>query len=134
MNTCGTKHYATCVYYELELPSISSLTNEDCVTIEQTTQDLYNLFSQQAESIDVSGLQTDCLEDLAGNFTLIDILKSQKNKICELENKVSNLENQNVCDLDITNCNLDLTGLVDDCGDPVTNLGQLLQILAQNQQ
>lgn len=131
-HTCGIKQYATCVYYELELPSISSLLNEDCVTIEQTTSDLYEIVSQQAQNISTEGFQTDCLDNLPENFTLIDIIKAQRDKICELEEKVSTLESKNICDTSIQDCNLDLTGLVDECGDPVTTLGQLLQILIQN--
>lgn len=134
MNTCGPKQYATCVYYELDVPSISSLTNEDCITIEQATKDLYDLVLQQSQNIDVSSIQTDCLEDLPEDYTIVDVVKAQKEKICELETKVTTLENQDICDLSIENCDLDLTGLVDECGDPVTNLGQLLQLLAQNLQ
>lgn len=134
MNTCGPKQYATCVYYELGVPSISSLTNEDCITVEQTTKDLYDLVSQQFQNIDISTIQLDCLEDLPENFTIVDVVKAQKEKICELQTKITTLENQNICDLSVENCNLNLTGLVDECGDPITNLGQLLQLLAQNLQ
>ena len=44
-HTCAEKNYATCVYYELEVPDFSSLVGEDCITLEETTEDQYNILA-----------------------------------------------------------------------------------------
>ena len=127
--TCGKKYYATCVYYELPIPTISSLANQDCVTIEQTTQDLYQLVENLNTNISVSGLQLDCFNELPNDFTLLDVVQQQANKICELESQIETLNTQSICDQSIEDCGLDLTGVLDNCDEPITTLGQYLQFV-----
>ena len=115
--TCFDKHYATCVYYELDLPEISSIT-EGCVTLEDTTEDLYNIVTDLNTSL---GLEEG---EIVGE--LIDV---QAERITELEAQVESLEKQSFCDLPIDSCNLDLQDLVDICGEQPTTVGELLQII-----
>lgn len=53
-----TKTEANCTMYRTELPSFSELT--DCVTIEETTEELYNLVSEIKENVDLTNLTYDC--------------------------------------------------------------------------
>lgn len=130
---CGNKQYASCVYYELTVPEISSLVDEDCITIEETTEDLYQIITNLNSSIDVSQINTDSLT-LPSDFTIKDLVEAQNNKISELEEEVENLNEESICDKSIEECGLDLGTLLDDCGEPVTTLGQALQIIFNNLQ
>ena len=60
-NTCAEKNYATCVYYELPIPTFSDLNGEDCTTLEETTEDTYNILVGIKSEIDLQGLGQDCL-------------------------------------------------------------------------
>jgi len=115
-NTCVDKHFASCVYYELDTPSFSDL--EDCVTIEETTQELYEVLDNVRTKVDIND-----------GVVLTELLEEKQDQIDVLQEKVETLENQNVCEQSIENCNLDLQGLVDVCGEEPTTVGQLLQIL-----
>lgn len=131
--TCGKKSYATCVYYELPLPEISSLVGEECVTVEETTDDLYTLVQNIQNSINVLSIDVDCV-DMPADFTIADLVEAQNAKICELEDEIATLRQESICDKSIEDCGLDLGTLLDDCGEPVTTLGQYLQIIANNLQ
>ena len=56
-HACGTKNYATCIEYQGNLPEFSLL--EDCVDLEETTEELYTLIGDIKEEIDVTGV-TSC--------------------------------------------------------------------------
>lgn len=125
-NTCVDKQYATCVYYELSLPEISDL-DSSCVTIEETTKELYSFIEEVKTDISLEGIVTDC-EDLS-ELSIKDIFELQQNKICELENELEDISNKNICDYSIEDCDLNLQDLVDICGEQPTTLGELLQVL-----
>lgn len=60
-HTCtGNLQYSTCVQYELELPEFSEL--GDCVSIEDTTNELYNLVGEIRTETDLSELGNECLD------------------------------------------------------------------------
>jgi len=133
-NTCSEKNYATCIYYELAIPEISSLTG-DCITLEETTQDLYEIAGGIKSEIELSELGNNCLAYVqdSGKTLVKNVLLKYEEEICLLKDKVSNLEDQAICDKVVTNC-LDLTGLVDQCNSPINTLGELLQYLVAQHQ
>mgnify|MGYP006428342399 CR=1 FL=1 len=116
-NTCIDNTHATCVDYELDISNISNIT-EDCVTIEDTTQDLYQLVESLQNKIGVEE-----------NEVVADLIDAQSSLIETLQQKVEILENQNVCEQSIEDCNLELQGLVDICGEQPDTVGDLLQII-----
>ena len=62
-NTCGIKTPSRCVFYDLDLPEFSKLNIlNDCITIEETTEDLYNLTDLILSSIDTKELGKQCLK------------------------------------------------------------------------
>jgi hypothetical protein len=132
---CGEKTYATCTYYELEVPAFSSLVGQECITIEETTEDLYNLVGGIKSEIDLSALGNDCLTYVQeGGKTIVkNVLIKYEEEICNLKDRVTYLENEAICDKIITDC-VDLTGILDACSTPITTLGQLLQYLLDNTQ
>lgn len=129
-NTCGNRVPASCVFYDLNVPEYSKLDKEECLVIEETTEDLYNLVTWIKESIDLKNFEKDCLEvdDVEDTynkdkrrFLIKDVIIELKNKMCELEGRLSD-------DSDDT-LELDFKCLVGPCGDPITSLKDLLQVL-----
>lgn len=126
---CGIKTPATCVFYDLTLPELSKLSIlEDCISIEDTTSDTYSLLQSVFQSVDTTGLGEKCLtyektkniykptEDVVLVKTVL--LKFEE-KICEL------LETSDEED----GLNLDFKCLVSPCGEQITSLKDLLQVL-----
>jgi hypothetical protein len=132
---CGEKTYATCTYYELEVPAFSELLDQDCITIEETTADLYEVVGGVKSEIDLSSLGNDCLTYVQeeGQNIVKNVLLKYEQEICDLKSKVSYLENEAICDKIITDC-VDLSGIVDACEQPINTLGELLQYLLDNTQ
>jgi hypothetical protein len=132
---CGEKTYATCTYYELEVPAFSELLDQDCITIEETTADLYEAVGGVKSEIDLSSLGNDCLTYVQeeGQNIVKNVLLKYEQEICDLKSKVSYLENEAICDKIITDC-VDLSGIVDACNEQISTLGELLQYLVNNTQ
>ena len=53
---------SSCISYDLEIPDISPLSNVDCVSIEDTTKDIYNLIKdlKKYNTIDYTALKASC--------------------------------------------------------------------------
>lgn len=134
-NMCGEKTYATCTYYELEVPTFSTLVDQDCNTIEETTADLYEIVGGAKSEIDLSNLGEDCLIYVKeeGRNIVKNVLLKYEEEICTLKGQVSYLENEAICNKSITNC-VDLNGIVDSCNEQISTLGELLQYLVNNTQ
>lgn len=134
-NMCGEKTYATCTYYELEVPTFSTLLDQDCITIEETTADLYEAVGAVKSEIDLTSLGDGCLTYVQeeGKNIVKNVLLKYEQEICDLKNRVDYLENEAICDKIITDC-IDLTGIVDACNTQISTLGELLQYLVNNTQ
>jgi hypothetical protein len=129
-HTCSEKNYATCVYYELEVPSFSSLVNEDCITLEETTEDQYNLIGGIKSEIDLSALGQDCINYGINPKTVKSVLLKHEQEICDLKARVETLETTAICDINITECGLNLPD--NPCGGTFSTLGELLEYLLDN--
>jgi hypothetical protein len=130
-HTCAEKNYATCIEYELEVPTFSSLVEQDCFTLEETTEDTYDLIGGIKSEIDLTALGQDCISYGINPKTVKSVLLKYEEEICDLKSKVEVLETTAICDKIITEC-VDLTGIVDQCDSPVNTLGELLQYLLDN--
>jgi hypothetical protein len=132
-HTCAEKNYATCIYYELDVPNFSSLFGEDCITIEETTNDVYEILEGILESINVSALDDNCVDydtPLGQALKIKDVVLQLEQEVCDLRDKVTVLETTAICNADITHCTgLDLSGINNSCATPVTTLGELLDYL-----
>lgn len=131
-HTCAEKNYATCVYYELEIPTFSDLVDEDCVTLEDTTEDMYDLIGDVKSEIDLSALGQDCISYGINPKTVKSVLLKHEEEICNLKDRVNILETTAICDIIITNCGLDLSGLNNNCSSPIITLADLLGYLLDN--
>lgn len=131
-NNCGTKNYATCIEYELPVPEYSPLAEEGCLNLEETTSDIYNQITKVKEQTDLSALGNSCLEyvlDEDNKIIVKNALIKYEEEICALKDEVTTLKTTAVCDMDITQCGIDLSGINDQCQEPVTTLGGLLSYL-----
>ena len=84
--TCGTRGYATCVYYEGYIPPFSSLDQDDCNTVHETLEDIYNEMETMQDEADLSELGNECITytETAGRILIKDAFKAMETKICEL--------------------------------------------------
>lgn len=129
-HTCAEKNYATCIYYELEVPTFSSLVAQDCVTLEETTKDQYEILGDIKSEIDLSALGEACIEYDVDPKTVKSVLLQYEQEICDLKDRVNTLETTAICDMDITNCDLTLPD--NPCGGTFSTLGELLAYLVDN--
>ena len=129
-HTCSSTNYATCIHYESSVNTDSQYDENDCLSIEETTQDIYN----QLENLDLSALGELCLSYVQENNKNIvkNVLLKFEEKICELSEKVNLLETTDICNQSITSCNLDFGDLVDACGNQPTTLAETLQLILDN--
>lgn len=124
--TCDGEKPAMCIRYEGEVNENSEYTNDSCLSVEETTQDIYN----QLEDINLSQLGDSCLEYVSedGRLKVKNVLLKHEEKICELEEKIKILETTDICNKSIASCNLDLSCLdLLPCDTPINTLGDLLQ-------
>lgn len=123
-NTCGDSIKAECVDYEGEVNSQSELVNESCLSIEETTQDIYN----QLEQIDVTDIE-DCLdyEETEGKVLIKDAVKLQGAEICEIKNELENIRAEAFLDLNISDSGLDFLCLETECETSVQTVRDWIQ-------
>lgn len=130
-HTCGIISYATCTNFEGTVNPQSELIEEQCLDLEQTTQDTYNQLEDINEQIDLSVLGEKCLEYLTNEEDKIivkNVLLKFEEEICLLKEKIEILETTDICNKPITACNLDLACLdLLPCDNPINTLGELLQ-------
>jgi hypothetical protein len=129
--TCGDPNYATCIEYQKELPEFTKIEDE-CYTIEETTEDQYILLGEIKDEIDLSELGESCLEyllDENDKIVVKNVLLKYEEKICDLEERLTAFESTGICDLPISGCDLDFSDLVDECGEQPTTLKGILQLI-----
>src|SRR5690606_14999881 len=122
-NTCAKPTPAECVDYETDIPASSVLTDETCVNIEQTTEDLYTRTEKLLSETDLSALGENCLTyvQVAGENVTKNVLLKHEVEICDLKTSVDSILNGlTICNLPISECDLDLGALVDSCNNPPT--------------
>ena len=126
-HTCSSTNYATCIHYESSVNTDSEYDENDCLSIEETTQDIYN----QLENLDLSALGDLCLSytTVGGKNIVKNVLLKFEEKICELEEKITELETVNICNQNIVPCNLDFGTLTTECGDQPTTLAEAIQLI-----
>lgn len=134
-HTCGKKVKAICTQYDGNIPDFSELKDEDCVTIEETTEDIYEILEDIKDNqLDLSDLGQSCIEyeELDGEITIPNALIALEESICEIKEEIG-LSDDNgsnsSSNLDLTGLNLDYKCLSDPCNNPIKDLKTLLQAL-----
>lgn len=123
---CGDKQFAVCVYYNGYLPEYSEL-EEGCVTLEETTEELYENQEEILDSIDLSKLGKNCIDysdyQEEDDLKVKEALLAIETEICELKNS----NNESSCCLNINE--LDLKCLEDVCDNQIDTQLKLIQAL-----
>lgn len=130
-HTCGDKSEAACTYYRLDVPSDSSLINETCVTIEETTNDLYNIttsIKNDHDFSDLGDLSIEYNESIPNKPTSKEVAIAFEKEIDALKTSQSQ-QVESICNLPIQDCDLDLKSLVDSCNIIPSTFKDLLQTL-----
>ena len=131
-NICVEPSDAKCTVYTGKR-GVNPKTTDPCMNQHDVNKELYNSLDEIHHSLDTgyNPLEENCIEYPieGGKVNTKDILITHRDEICTLKEKVFDLESANLHNLDITSANLDFKCLVDPCGDPITKLGQLLQIM-----
>ena len=128
-HTGGSIVFAGCTSYEGILPEFSEL---ECPSIEETTEELYNLVGEIKEETDLKDLGERCLEYVEteeGKIIVKNVLLKHEDEICLLKSRVKQLEDRQLCDFPISSCGIDLKCLSLPCDTSITNLGQLLDAM-----
>ena len=128
-HTCGSIVFAGCTSYQTDLPEFSEL---ECPSIEETTEELYNLVGEIKEETDLKNLGDKCLEYVEtaeGKIIVKNVLLKHEDEICLLKNRVKQLEDRQLCDFPISSCGIDLKCLSLPCDTSIANLGQLLDAM-----
>lgn len=123
---CGTRTEAKCTYYKGYLPKYSKL-DKNCVVIEETTAELYKNQEAILKSIDTSKLTKSCIDydvddsndSEEGKILIVEVLQKLQDEICEM--KEGSEEDNSL--------NLDFKCLETQCGNEITSLKDLLQVL-----
>ena len=130
-NTCGIKTPSRCVFYDLDLPEFSKLSIlNDCITIEETTDDLYNLTDLILSSIDTKDLGKQCLNYKVSQnkYKPSENIIFIKDILLKFEEEICSLKNNNKTEVDIIK-NLDFKCLQDPCNNDINSLETLLQVI-----
>ena len=87
--TCGGRQEASCTFYDPQLPEFSKI-EEDCVTLEDTTEDTYVLITEIKEEINLENLGGNCLTYslTEGKIIVKEALLKQETEICELKEQI----------------------------------------------
>ena len=122
-HTCGSIVFAGCTSYETDLPEFSEL---ECPSIEETTEELYNLVGEIKEETDLKDLGERCLEYVEteeGKIIVKNVLLKHEDEICLLKNRVKQLEDRQLCDFPITACLPNgFDCLIGDCDNSIVTL------------
>ena len=123
---CGDKRQnARCVLYEGYIPNYSKLLDEDCISLEETTEELYQNQEKILNSIDLTKLGKECID--YSEFQEDDSLKVNE-ALLTIEKEICNLK-KITDDNDDSSLELDFKCLVDPCNNEINSLRDLLQVL-----
>lgn len=85
--TCGEISYAKCTKYESNLSEHSSLSEDDCLDVEEVISDLNSIIDAIKEDINLDNLENTCIT--FANKTPSYVIEQMYNKICELQNTLT---------------------------------------------
>lgn len=122
--SCGDKISSICTIYDGELSQWSELNNELCVTIEETTEELYKQVSEIKENLDTKNLGGACLqypnnEEIKQKDANLVFEKT----LCDLLEIVKDSSNS------VLACELNYEGIVEECDDIPKNFCQFAQFI-----
>ena len=124
---CGQRLNSVCVFYDGYIPEDSDLSGEECITVEETIDDLYHMIDDIKENIDLSDLGDKCIdydEEEPGKIKVKEALIKFEELICELK---ENSSTTTVNGIDLSK--IDPKCLINECQANFTSVEQLLQAI-----
>jgi len=107
-NTCGRKHNSLCVQYDGYISEHSELNDESCISIEETTEDLYHITDNIYSDIYLGNLSNSCInydEDEYRNVKVNEAIVKHRDILCELLEKDKEVNEINISDWNLnTDC------------------------------
>lgn len=130
-NTCGEHHYAACTRYEGALPAFTTLSVQNCYTLEEIIADIYLIETAIKDELDLTDLLTNGIEYTLVEGVLItkNALKKHAEVIIALQEDVDGLKGGTDELFGITDWNLVLGCVADSCGNPPSMLKDLVQLM-----
>lgn len=105
----GVQNYALCTRYESVVSEHSNLNDEDCLSVQEVIEDVYNITEDIYSKIDMSGLSNDCIllteprtpasviEQIYFKLCQLEVLtQAQQTTIIEMQEEIDNLQS-NIC-------------------------------------
>lgn len=91
-DSCGDRYYSTCTFYQTDVPEWSTLKDQNCVTIEETTEELYKEITKIKNNLDTSEIGDDCIvyTGIGTTITQKQINKVHEEEICNLKTAIKN--------------------------------------------
>lgn len=135
---CGSiKQNARCVYYSEDLPEYSKLT-EGCVTLEETTKELYENQDNILKELDLSELGKACIDytpykKSSEVLELREALFAMEKEICVLKNALNGKDGVNGLNGGFDISGLDLKCFGGKCSGGIGSLKELLQSIIDEQ-
>jgi len=108
-NRCGKKVYAVCVNYEGDIPPFSTLDPDNCLDIQEVSEDIYNILVGIKDEINLEDLDNACLTLPTANNTkkmfqfLIDTICTMQTTIGSMQDDIDTMQEQ-ISDLFDNNC------------------------------
>jgi hypothetical protein len=131
--TCGITVEDACTKYNGTVNPTSVLINDRCLTLGETTQDLYSQVGQLTLENDLSDLGTKCLTyvKVGGKTFVKNVLLKHEQEICDLKVKILKLETTAFCEMKIVDCGLNLKCLLpaNPCNTTIITVKDLFQAL-----
>jgi hypothetical protein len=137
--TCVTIS-SDCVMYLKDVPKVSSLFGKNCLSVQDTTEDIYNILQdlKNYNTVDFTALKNKCTK-INYNITGNSITQNQINltfasEICILYNRISSVSTTDIFNVDIRGivdlkCLSSVTYECDGTSKPIVTFRDLLQVL-----
>ncbi|AGO47589.1 structural protein [Cellulophaga phage phi4:1] len=103
---------------------VTSTLSDDCINQHEVNGDLYTIVDNHDSQLKVTHLSADY-----NTLEFTEVIKKYEEEIADLKQEVLILKTTPLCDLNILSCGIDFGDLSDDCGDPITTLGDALKAL-----
>lgn len=88
--TCGgVENFALCTKYEGNLSVHSSLTEGDCLDVQEVIEDIYEVTDDIYTKIDMSGLGNDCIA-FTEPKTVFSVIEQMYTELCQLKTLAQN--------------------------------------------
>ena len=85
------KVLANCTSFEGEVPEFSSLTEEGCLSIEETTSDIYDILSDIKYDLNLESLRGDCV-NYPAEIKILDAFQALQTLACQQQNTINTLQ------------------------------------------